>query len=67
MITCKYAKKSTQCPKLTSHSKLSLAMKDDITGGFREMRTKHDMLSVAMKEDITVGFEEMKTSRSGRY
>lgn len=42
-------------------------MKNEITGGFQEMRTKHDMLSVAMKEDLTVGFQEMKTSGGGRY
>ena len=42
-------------------------MKEEITGGLQEMKTKQDKLPLIMKEDITMGFQEMKINRNGGY
>ena len=37
-------------------------MKEEMSGGFQEIKTNHDSLSLSMKEEMTKGFQEMKTN-----
>lgn len=53
--------------QLKIYSKLSLAMKEEVTVGFQEMKTSGDKQSLAMREELTVGFQEMRTNRDGRF